>query len=278
VGETVGLKTYNPKTPGLRGRTSLDFSEITKSTPEKSLTVGRNEKAGRGQKGQISVRRRGGGHKRKYRIIDFLRNKHGIPGKVAAIEYDPNRSANIALVNYVDGEKRYVLATEGLKVGSVIVSGEAVAPELGNALPLGKIPLGTAVHNVELQLGKGGQLVRSAGSSAVVAAKDGDYVTLRLPSGEMRMVFHRCFATIGKIGNGDHMNVALGKAGRARWLGRRPAVRGIAMNPIDHPHGGGEGRTAEGQHPVSPTGILTKGFKTRHKRKTSSRFIVKRRK
>jgi len=274
----MGLKIYNPKTPGLRGRIGPDFSEITSSVPEKGLTITISEKAGRGQKGQISVRRRGGGHKRKYRVVDFKRDKHGVPGKIATIEYDPNRSANIALVNYADGEKRYVLAPEGLKVGSTIVSGEKALPELGNALPLGKVPLGTVVHNVELQLGKGGQLVRSAGVGATVAAKDGDYVTLKLPSGEMRMVFHLCFATIGKLGNSDHMNVALGKAGRSRWLGRRPAVRGVAMNPVDHPHGGGEGKTGEGQHPVSPTGVLAKGFKTRQKRKTSSRFIVKRRK
>lgn len=234
--------------------------------------------AGRGQKGQISVRRRGGGHKRLYRFIDFLRNKHGIPGKVAAIEYDPNRSANIALINYADGEKRYIIAPEGLKVGASVVSGADAAPTLGNALPLGKVPLGTMVHNIELTLGRGGQMARSAGARATVAAKDGDYVTLKLPSGEMRMVFHACYATIGTVGNLDHMNVALGKAGRARWMGRRPAVRGIAMNPIDHPHGGGEGKTAEGRHPVSPTGVPTRGFKTRHKRKTSSRFIVKRRK
>jgi large subunit ribosomal protein L2 len=274
----VGLKTYNPKTPGLRGRTSLDLSEVTKSSPEKSLTKGITDRAGRGQKGQISVRRRGGGHKRKYRSIDFLRNKYGIPGKVDAIEYDPNRTANIALIVYKDGEKRYIIAPDGLKVGSVVMSGEDASPNLGNALPLGKIPLGTMVHNIELNLGKGGQMARSAGTKATVAAKDGDYVTLKLPSGEMRMVFHKCFATIGTVGNLDHMNVALGKAGRARWLGRRPAVRGIAMNPIDHPHGGGEGKTAEGRHPVSPTGIPTRGYKTRHKRKTSSRFIVKRRK
>ena len=274
----MGLKTYNPKTPSLRARVSLDLSEITKSTPEKGLTLPFTDKAGRGQKGQISVRRRGGGHKRKIRVIDFKRDKFGVPGKIAAIEYDPNRSANIALVFYADGEKRYIIAPIGLSVGSTIVSGEKALPETGNALPLANVPLGTAVHNIELQLGKGAQLARSAGAYATVAAKDGDYVTLKLPSGEMRMVHARCYATIGTVGNQDHMNEALGKAGRARWLGRRPHVRGVAMNPIDHPHGGGEGKTASGQHPVSPTGVLTKGYKTRKKRKSSSRFIVKRRK
>lgn len=274
----MGLKTYNPKTPSLRARVSLDLSDITKSTPEKGLTLPFVDKAGRGQKGQISVRRRGGGHKRKYRVIDFKRDKFGVPGKIAAIEYDPNRSANIALVFYADGEKRYIIAPNGLGVGSTIVSGDKALPELGNALPLANVPLGTMVHNIELQLGKGAQLARSAGAYATVAAKEGDYVTLKLPSGEMRMVHARCIATIGIVGNQDHMNEALGKAGRARWLGRRPAVRGVAMNPIDHPHGGGEGKTAAGQHPVSPTGVLTKGYKTRKKRKSSSRFIVKRRK
>lgn len=274
----MGLKTYNPKTPGLRHRTSLDLSDITKSSPEKSLTTGQSEKAGRGQKGQISVRRRGGGHKQRYRVIDFRRDKHGVPGKIAAIEYDPNRSANIALVFYADGEKRYIIAPAGIKVGQTIMSGDSATPDLGNALPLAKIPLGTSIHNIELQLGKGAQLARSAGAYANVAAKEGDYVTLKLPSGEMRMVHARCFATVGTVGNADHMNEALGKAGRARWLGRRPAVRGVVMNPIDHPHGGGEGKTAAGQHPVSPTGVLTKGYKTRKKRKSSSRFILKRRK
>lgn len=274
----MGIKTYNPITPGLRQKTSLDKSVITKSEPEKSLTAHYSEKAGRGQKGQISVRRRGGGHKRLYRIVDFKRDKYGVPGKVAAIEYDPNRSANIALINYLDGEKRYIIHPEGLKVGDSVISGEAVKPVLGNCMPLKSIPLGANVHNIELQLGKGGQMARSAGSFATVAAKEGDYVTLKLPSGEMRLVHANCIATIGTVGNLDHMNVSLGKAGRARWLGRRPAVRGVAMNPIDHPHGGGEGKTAAGRHPVSPTGVPTKGYKTRKKRKSSSRFIVKRRK
>ncbi len=274
----MGIKTYNPITPGQRLRTSLDLSEITKSKPEKGLLISHSEKAGRGQKGQISVRRRGGGHKKRLRVVDFKREKFGIPGKIAAIEYDPNRTSNLALVFYADGEKRYIIHPEGLKVGATVLSGDKAKPELGNALPVGLIPLGTSVHNIELTIGKGAQLARSAGTYANVAAKDGDYVTLKLPSGELRLVHARCFATIGVVGNGDHMNVSLGKAGRARWLGRRPAVRGVAMNPIDHPHGGGEGKTAAGQHPVSPTGLLTKGYKTRKKRKPSSRFIVKKRK
>jgi len=274
----MGIKTFNPITPGLRKKTSLDRSEITRTEPEKSLTTHFSEKAGRGQKGQISVRRRGGGHKKLYRVIDFKRDKFGVPGKIAEIEYDPNRSANLALVHYADGEKRYILHPAGLKVGDVIVSGADVKPSLGNALPLSAIPLGANVHSIELRLGRGAQMARSAGSFATVAAKDGDYVTLKLPSGEMRLVHCECIATVGIVGNLDHMNVSLGKAGRARWLGRRPAVRGVAMNPIDHPHGGGEGKTSAGRHPVSPTGVPTKGYKTRKKRKPSSRFIVKRRK
>ncbi len=274
----MGIKKYKPITPGMRFKTGLTFEEITKEKPEKSLTKGRGKKAGRDTFGRISVRRKGGGHKRRYRIIDFRRNKYGIPGKVAAIEYDPNRSANIALINYVDGEKRYIIAPEGLEVGATVVSGPDAPFEVGNALPLEKIPLGMVVHNVELQLGKGAQLVRAAGAGAALVAKEGDYVTLKLPSGEMRMVFKKCYATIGRVGNEEHMNVSLGKAGRARWLGRRPKVRGVAMNPHDHPHGGGEGKTSGGRHPVSPTGVPTKGYKTRKKRKLSSKFIVKRRK
>jgi large subunit ribosomal protein L2 len=211
-------------------------------------------------------------------VIDFARDKHGVPGTVAAIEYDPNRSANIALVHYADGDKRYILAPRGVAVGTPIMSGDEAEPKVGNALPLERVPLGTAVHNIELELGRGGQLVRAAGASATVVAKEKDYVTVKLPSGEMRMVFKKCFATIGIVGNEDHMNVSLGKAGRSRWLGRRPKVRGVVMNPVDHPHGGGEGRTSGGRHPVSPWGMPTKGYKTRKKRKTSSRFIVKRRK
>jgi large subunit ribosomal protein L2 len=264
----------------MRFTTGLTFEDLDAKKPEKSLTRGKGSKAGRGAGGRISVRRRGGGHKRKLRRIDFLRDKTGrdkagIEGKVAALEYDPNRSANIALIVYRDGEKRYILAPKGLKKGDVVKSGMGIAPALGNTMPLEDIPLGTAVHNVELTKGRGGQLARSAGASAIVAAKEGNYVTLKLPSGEMRMVFKKCCATIGVVGNEEHMNKTLGKAGRARWLGRRPKVRGEAMNPVDHPLGG---RTKGGRHPVSPTGVPAKGYKTRKKSKQSSAFIVKRRK
>jgi large subunit ribosomal protein L2 len=272
----MGIKTYKPITAGMRQWTSLDNSELTKgAVPEKSLTRGRPEKAGRGSNGRISVRHKGGGHKRRYRIIDFKRDKLGVPGKVASIEYDPNRSANIALVHYADGEKRYIIAPKGLNVGAAVTAGPSAPIEAGNALPLENIPLGFTVHNVELTMGRGGQMVRSAGSGALIAAKEGDYVTLKLPSGEMRMVFKKCYATIGTVGNEDHMNVTLGKAGRKRWLGVRPTVRGMAMNPVDHPHGGGEGKN-KGIHPVSPWGQPTKGYKTRNKHKPSSRFIVSR--
>ena len=274
----MALKKFKPNTPGLRQRSVLVRSEITAQKPEKSLTVSLSKKAGRDTFGRISVRRRGGGHKRAYRIIDFKRDKYGVPGIVKTIEYDPNRSVNIALVFYKDGEKRYILAPKGIKVGTEIMSGPAAPLTVGNALPLKNIPLGLQVHNVELTLGRGGQLVRSAGLAASVVAKEGDYVTLRLPSGEMRMVFGECYATIGVLGNEDHMNISLGKAGASRHLGRRPKVRGVAMNPIDHPHGGGEGKTAAGRHPVTPWGKPTKGGKTRSKKKPSGRFIVKRRK
>ena len=274
----MALKTYKPNTPGLRQKTTLVFSELTASKPEKSLTVGLSKKAGRDTFGRISVRRRGGGHKRAYRIIDFKRDKYGIPGTVKTIEYDPNRSANIALVFYADGEKRYMIAPKGLTVGTTVVSGPDAPIQSGNALPLKNVPLGLMVHNVELTLGRGGQLVRSAGLGATVVAKEGDYVTLRLPSGEMRMVFGECYATLGQLGNEDHMNVSLGKAGASRHLGRRPKVRGVAMNPIDHPHGGGEGKTAAGRNPVTPWGKPTKGGKTRSKKKPSGAFIVKKRK
>ncbi len=274
----MGIKTYKPKTPGLRNKTTLTFEEITRTTPEKSLVRGWNANAGRGSNGRISVRRRGGGHKRRYREIDFKRDKYGIPGTVAHIEYDPNRSANIALIHYKDGEKRYIIAPKDLKVGMTILSGDKAPLEIGNALPLENIPLGMMVHNVELSYGRGGQMVRAAGSGATIVAKEGDYVSLRLPSGEIRMVYRKCIATIGIVGNEDHMNVTIGKAGRNRWLRKRPKVRGIAMNPIDHPHGGGEGKTAAGRHPVMPWGQPTKGYKTRKKRKTSTKFIVKRRK
>jgi large subunit ribosomal protein L2 len=272
----MGIKTYKPITAGMRQWTSLDRSELTKGvSPEKSLITGRAEKAGRDSKGRISVRHKGGGHKRRYRTIDFRRDKTGVPGKVASIEYDPNRSANIALIKYADGDKRYIIAPRGLEVNAAVMSGPSAPIETGNALPLEQIPLGFTVHNIELTLGKGGQMARSAGSGALIAAKEGDYVTLKLPSGEMRMIFKKCYATIGTVGNEDHMNTSLGKAGRKRWLGVRPTVRGMAMNPVDHPHGGGEGKN-KGIHPVSPWGQPTKGYKTRNKHKPSSRFIVSR--
>jgi len=248
---------------------------VDKKEPEKALTKGLSSKAGRGAWGRISVRRRGGGHKRKYRAIDFKRDKHGIPATVKAFEYDPNRNASIALVAYADGEKRYIIAPKGLEKGATILSGPGSPPTVGNALPLDEIPLGTMVHNVELKLGKGAQLARSAGTYAILAAKEGDYVTLKLPSGEMRLVHKACYATVGAVGNEDAMNEMLGKAGKSRWLGRRPKVRGEAMNPVDHPLGG---RTRGGRHPVSPTGVPAKGYKTRKKKKYSNSFIVKRRK
>lgn len=272
------IKTYNPITPGMRTKTSLFDPNRSDVEPEKRLTKGAGSRAGRDSNGRISVRRRGGGHKRRYRTVDFLRDKHGVPAVVKTIEYDPNRSANIALLYYADGDKRYMIAPKGLEVGMTVMSGPNAEPRVGNCLPLEKIPVGSIVHNVELQLGKGGQLARSAGASATIVASEGDYVTIRLPSGEARMVFRRCRATLGSVGNEDHMNVSLGKAGRSRWLGRRPKVRGVVMNPVDHPHGGGEGRTSGGRHPVSPWGVPTKGYKTRRKRKPSGKFITSRRK
>jgi len=272
----MAIRTYKPVTPGMRAWQSLDYSVLTRDVkPEKSLTEGQKRRAGRDSNGRISVRHKGGGHKRLYRTIDFRRDKIGIPGRVATIEYDPYRSANIALINYEDGEKRYIIAPQGLAINAKILSGPGSPIEPGNALPLENIPLGFTVHNVELTLGKGGQIVRSAGAGALVAAKEGDYVTLKLPSGEMRMIFKKCYATVGTVGNEDHMNVVIGKAGRKRWMGVRPTVRGMAMNPIDHPHGGGEGKS-KGIHPVTPWGQPTKGFKTRSKHKPSSRFIVSR--
>ena len=274
----MALKNYKPNTPGLRQKTTLVKSEVTAQKPEKSLTVSLHQKSGRDTFGRISVRRRGGGVKRAYRIIDFKRNKYGVPGTVKTIEYDPNRSVLIALVFYADGEKRYILAPKGLTVGTKVMSGPNAPLTTGNALPLKNIPLGLAVHNVELNYGRGGQLVRSAGLSATVIAKEGDYVTLRLPAGEMRMVFGECYATIGVLGNEDHMNISLGKAGASRHLGRRPKVRGVVMNPVDHPHGGGEGKTAAGRNPCTPWGKPAKGGKTRSKKKPSNAFIVKKRK
>ncbi len=274
----MALKSYKPNTPGLRQRVVLVRTEITSQKPEKSLTKSQKQGAGRDSFGRVSVRRRGGGTKRAYRVIDFKRDKYGVPGTVKTIEYDPNRSVNIALVFYADGEKRYIIAPKGLTVGTQIVSGPNAPLTVGNALPLKNIPLGLIVHNVELTYGRGGQLVRAAGEGATVVAKEGDYVTLRLPSGEMRMVFGECCATIGTLGNEDHMNVSLGKAGASRHLGRRPKVRGVVMNPIDHPHGGGEGKTAAGRNPATPWGKPAKGGKTRSKKKPSSSFIVKKRK
>jgi large subunit ribosomal protein L2 len=272
----MAIRKLRPVTPTQRFRTVADFSEITRGQPEKSLLEPLRKSGGRNHSGQITIRHRGGGHKRRYRRIDFKRNKRDIPARVASIEYDPNRSARIALLHYADGEKRYILWPQGLKVGDEVIAGEAVPFNVGNALPLRAIPLGTLVHGVELQIGKGGQMARSAGAYAQLMAKEGNTVTLRLPSGEVRIVHCNCFATIGEVGNAEHENVVSGKAGRTRWLGRRPKVRGVAMNPIDHPHGGGEGRTSGGRHPCTPWGKPTKGYKTRGK-KTSDAFIVRRR-
>jgi large subunit ribosomal protein L2 len=273
----MGIKTFNPTSNGQRARQSLTFEELTTNRPHKALTVGKSESAGRGH-GRISVRRRGAGHKVAYRIIDFKRNKLGIPGKVATIEYDPIRSAFISLIHYADGEKRYILWPKGLVVGASIMTGETAPIEVGNALPLEKIPVGRLVHNIELHRGKGGQLARTAGAGATLAGIDNDYAIIKLPSGEMRYVHKKCYATLGEVGNEDHMNIKLGKAGRARWLGNRPKVRGVAMNPVDHPLGGGEGRTSGGRHPVSPWGQLAKGYKTRKKNNKTDQFIIKRRK
>lgn len=272
----MGIKKLKPVTSSQRFRTVSDFSELTRRTPEKSLLEPLNKTGGRNNRGRVTAFQRGGGHKRRYRVVDFKRDKRGIPATVEQIEYDPNRSGRIALLLYADGERRYILWPNGLKVGDTVVAGDEVAFNVGNAMPLGQIPLGTLVHNVELNLGKGGQMARSAGSYAQVMAKEGEYVTLRLPSGEVRQVHRRCSATIGEVGNAEHENVILGKAGKSRWLGRRPHVRGVAMNPHDHPHGGGEGRTSGGRHPCTPWGKPTKGYKTR-KRKPSDAFIVRRR-
>lgn len=274
----MGIKKYKPITPARRYYSTSTFEELTKEKPIKSLTKGKKRISGRGAGGRISMRRRGGGHKKRYRIIDFKRNKYDIPGKVASVEYDPNRSARICLIHYADGEKRYIVWPNNLKVGDTILSGEKVKANLGNALPLKNIPLGSTIHCIELQKGKGAQMARSAGSSAVLTSKEGEYVNIKLPSGEVRMVHKECYATIGQVGNIDHENISIGKAGRSRWLGKRPKVRGVAMNPVDHPLGGGEGRSSGGRHPVSPWGVPTKGYKTRKKRKTSSKFIVTKRK
>jgi len=272
----MGIKAYKPTSPGRRFMTTATFEELTKVAPEKSLLVPLKKKAGRNNRGVITVRHRGGGNKRKLRIIDFKRDKIGIPGRVVSIEYDPNRSARIALVHYVDGEKRYILAPLGIKVGDVIEAGENVEIRNGNALPLGAMPVGTLVHNIEFEPGKGGKLVRSAGAAAQIVGKEENYVVVRLPSGELRRFHSRCWATVGQIGNVDHQNIVLGKAGRSRWLGRRPAVRGSAMTPRDHPHGGGEGRAPRGMPPKTPWGKPALGYKTR-RRKPSDAMIVKRR-
>ena len=271
------VKKFRPVTPSLRFKTVSDFSDITTSKPEKSLLEPLHKTGGRNNTGRVTMRRRGGGHKRSYRRIDFKRNKDGIPAKIATIEYDPNRSARIALLHYADGEKRYMIAPNGVRVGTVVMSGPDAEFEPGNCLPIARIPVGTVVHAVELIAGKGAQMARSAGAYVQLMAKEGSYAQLRLPSGEMRKVRVECRATIGQVGNLEHENVQIGKAGRTRWLGRRPKVRGVAMNPIDHPMGGGEGRTSGGRHPCSPWGIPAKGFRTR-KKKASDKLIVRRRK
>jgi large subunit ribosomal protein L2 len=274
----MGIKKLKPNTPGTRFRSNFSFDEITKTKPEKSLVVRLKKSGGRNNLGRVTARHIGGGHKRNYRIIDFKRDKHGVPSKVFSIEYDPNRSARIALLHYADGEKRYILAPNGLKVGDNIVSGPGSEISIGNALPLSEMPLGSDIHNVELKPGKGGQLGRSAGASLQLMAKEGDYAQLKMPSGEVRMVRVECMATFGEVGNAENENISLGKAGRSRWLGRRPHVRGVAMNPVDHPMGGGEGKTSGGGHPVSPWGQKAKGLKTRKHRKETNRLIIKRRK
>lgn len=275
----MAVKKFVPTSPGRRFMTVSTFEEITSTEPEKSLLQPLKKNAGRNAQGRITVRHRGGGHKRKYRVIDFKRDKDGIPAKVASIEYDPNRSANIALLHYADGEKRYILAPVGVTVGTEIISGPGADIKPGNALKLKDIPVGTLIHNIELKVGKGGQLVRSAGSAAQLMAKEGKYAHVRLPSGEVRLISQECKATIGQVGNLDHENINIGKAGRSRWLGRRPTVRGVVMNPVDHPHGGGEGKAPIGRKsPVTPWGVPTLGYKTRKKNKKSDQYIVKRRK
>jgi large subunit ribosomal protein L2 len=272
------IKTFKPTSPSRRHMSVSTFEEITTSTPEKSLLAPLFNRAGRNNQGKITVRHQGGGHKRKYRIIDFKRTKDGIPGNVATIEYDPNRTANIALIHYADGEKRYIIAPKGLKVGDVIVSGATADIKIGNALPLENIPVGTVIHNIELKPGKGAQLVRAAGTEAQLLGKEERYVVIRLSSGEMRKVLKNCRATIGSVGNQDHELIKIGKAGRSRWLGKRPTVRGVVMNPVDHPHGGGEGRAPIGRKsPLSPWGKPTLGYKTRKKGKASDKYIVRRR-
>ncbi|MGA7836677.1 MAG: 50S ribosomal protein L2 [Ignavibacteriaceae bacterium] len=273
----MAIKKLRPMTPGTRFMSKSSFDEITKDTPEKSLTTSLRKSGGRNNKGRTTSRFIGGGHKRRYRVIDFKRDKKGVPGKVFSIEYDPNRTCRIALLHYADGEKRYILAPDGLKVGSTVVSGSGSEINIGNALPLKEMPLGSFIHNVELKVGKGGQLGRSAGTALQVLAKEGEYAQLKMPSGEVRMVRLECMATYGTVGNSEQENISWGKAGRMRWKGKRPHVRGVVMNPVDHPMGGGEGKTSGGGHPVSPWGQKAKGLKTRKHKKESNKFIIKRR-
>jgi large subunit ribosomal protein L2 len=270
------IKTYNPTSPAIRFRTTLDNKELTTERPLKRLTESKRRISGRNNKGRLTVRHRGGGHKKLYRVIDFRRDKHEIPAKVVSLEYDPNRSARIALLAYADGEKRYILAPDGMAVGASVLAGENADILVGNSLPLKNIPLGTMIHNIEMKKGKGGQMARAAGTAAQLLAKEAGYAQIKMPSGETRMVNLNCYATIGQVGNLNYENVSIGKAGRSRWLGKRPTVRGVAMNPIDHPHGGGEGKTSGGRNPVSPWGLPTKGYKTRNNKRTQ-RFIIKRR-
>jgi len=270
----MGIKIFKPTSPGRRGMTGFDFSEITKDRPERSLIEGQSSRGGRNNQGRITTRFQGGGHKQRYRLIDFKRNKTGVPAKVAAIEYDPNRTCRIALLHYADGEKRYILCPDKLAVGDTIISAASADIKPGNALPLKQIPLGTAIHNVEMKIGGGGQLARSAGVAAQLMSKDGDWAQVRLPSGEVRRVHINCRATIGQVGNGEHSNIQWGKAGRMRWRGQLPHSRGVAMNPVDHPMGGGEGKSSGGRHPCSPWGMPTKGYKTRTN-KTTDKFIVR---
>ena len=273
------IKDFNPTSPGRRGMSATTKEGLSRNNPEKSLVTSFQQSGGRNNNGRITVRYRGGGHKKLYRAIDFKRNKVGIPAKVASLEYDPNRTARIALLNYADGEKRYILAPHGLSVGDTVQSGSQVDIRIGNALPLMGMPLGVVIHNIEMRPGKGAQLARSAGASAQVMGREGDYVQIRLSSGEMRKILGACMATVGQVGNLDHNNISIGKAGRSRWMGRRPHVRGVVMNPVDHPHGGGEGKSGQGNpHPVSPWGQPTKGYKTRKKKNPTSKMIIARRK
>ena len=272
----MGIKERKPTNPASRFQSHLGFEEITRSEPHKPLVKGKGSSGGRNNRGQLTSWFRGGGHKRRYRTIDFKRDKHGVPAKVASIEYDPNRSARIALLHYADGEKRYILWPHGLAVGTEVLAGETAEVNVGNALPLRRIPLGTVIHNIELKIGKGGQMVRSAGAGAQLMARDGSWAQVKLPSGEVRRVHVDCYATVGQVGNLEHENVSIGKAGRKRWLGRRPHNRGVSMNPVDHPMGGGEGRTSGGRHPTTPWGVPTKGYKTRNNKRTDG-LIVRRR-